>query len=144
MASGEEDAVEDALGVLVNVMEKSANLRNNLRKDILRAVSNIRKEFSRLRCEVEDKHKLRKRTAHSKRYSGLWVATAGRTNGRHLLGSKRPPRTATGTGLLLLAKRGRATSTLWQIDKVLYHIIIKCTNCLLNLKIIKVQNTLGP
>ena len=58
MASGEEDAVEDALGVLVNVMEKSANLRNDLRKDILRAVSNIRKESAKLRCEVEDKNKL--------------------------------------------------------------------------------------
>ncbi len=38
--------------------EKSANLRNDLRKDVLRAVSNIRKEFAKLRCEVEDKNKL--------------------------------------------------------------------------------------
>jgi len=31
MASGSEDAVEDALNVLVSVTEKSRNLRNDLR-----------------------------------------------------------------------------------------------------------------
>jgi len=58
MASGSEDAVEEALNVLINVTEKSGNLRNDLRKDILEAVSNLRKEFAKLKCEVEDKNKL--------------------------------------------------------------------------------------
>ena len=58
MASAAEDTFEDALGDLVNMTEKCANLRNDLWKDILRAASNIRKEFAKLRCEVEDKHKL--------------------------------------------------------------------------------------
>jgi hypothetical protein len=35
MASASEDAVKDALNILVNVTEKSGNLRNNLRKDKL-------------------------------------------------------------------------------------------------------------
>jgi uncharacterized protein YlxW (UPF0749 family) len=40
------------------VTEKSGNLKNDLRKDILKAVSNLRKEFANLRSEVEDKNKL--------------------------------------------------------------------------------------
>jgi len=58
MASSGEDAVEDALNVLINVTKKSGNLRNDLRKDILKAVSNLRKELAKLKCEVEDKNKL--------------------------------------------------------------------------------------
>jgi len=58
MASSGEDAVEDALNVLVSVTERSGNLINDLRKDILKAVSNLRKEFARLKSEVEDKNKL--------------------------------------------------------------------------------------
>jgi len=58
MASGSEDAVEDALNVLVSVMEQSGNLRNDLRKGILEAVSNLRTKFAKLKCEVEDKNKL--------------------------------------------------------------------------------------
>jgi uncharacterized protein YlxW (UPF0749 family) len=58
MASASEDAVEDALNVLVSVTEKNGNLRPNLRKDILKAVSNLRKEFTKLSSEVEDKKKL--------------------------------------------------------------------------------------
>jgi ElaB/YqjD/DUF883 family membrane-anchored ribosome-binding protein len=58
MASAGEDAVEDALNVLVSVTEKSGKLRNDLRKDILKAVSNLRKEFAKLKSEVEDKSKL--------------------------------------------------------------------------------------
>jgi hypothetical protein len=38
--------------------ERSGNLRNDLKKDILTAVSNIRKEFATLRSAVEDKNKL--------------------------------------------------------------------------------------
>jgi len=37
MASSGEDVVEDALNVLLNVTEKSGNLRSDLRKDILKA-----------------------------------------------------------------------------------------------------------
>jgi hypothetical protein len=58
MASEADGAVEDALNVLVSVTEKSGNLRSDLRKDILRAVSNLRKEFAKLKSEVEDKNKL--------------------------------------------------------------------------------------
>jgi len=58
MASTGKDAVEDALNVLVSVTEKSGNLRNDLRKDTFKAVSNLRKEFARLKNEVEDKNKL--------------------------------------------------------------------------------------
>jgi peptidoglycan hydrolase CwlO-like protein len=58
MASSGEDAVNDALNVLINVTEKSGNLRNDLRKDILEAVSKIRKEVAKLMCEVEDKNRL--------------------------------------------------------------------------------------
>jgi len=58
MASSGQDAVEDALNVLINVTKKSGNLRNDLRKNILIAVSNLRKELAKLKCEVEDKNKL--------------------------------------------------------------------------------------
>jgi hypothetical protein len=58
MASGAEDRVEDALTVLVNVTFKSGNLRNDFKKDIRRAVSNLRKEFANLKSEVEDKNKV--------------------------------------------------------------------------------------
>jgi hypothetical protein len=46
------------LTVLVNITEKSGNLRSDLRKDVLRAVSNLRKEFAKLRSEVEDTNKV--------------------------------------------------------------------------------------
>ena len=58
MAPSGENAVEDALNVLINVTNKSGNLRNDLRKDILKAVSDLRKELAKLKCEVEDKNKL--------------------------------------------------------------------------------------
>jgi archaellum biogenesis protein FlaJ (TadC family) len=58
MASSGEDGIKDALHILVSVTEKSGILRNNLRKDILKAVSNLRKEFGRLKSEAEDKNKL--------------------------------------------------------------------------------------
>jgi len=43
---------------LVSVTEKSSNLRNDLRKDKLKAVSNLRKEFAKLKSEAGDKNKL--------------------------------------------------------------------------------------
>jgi len=58
MAAGSVDAVEGALNVLINVTEKSGYLRNDLRKDIFRAVSSLRKVFSNFLCNVEDKKKL--------------------------------------------------------------------------------------
>ena len=58
MAAGGEDVVDDALNVLITVTKKSGNLRNNLRKDILEAVSKLRKEVAKLKCEVESKSKL--------------------------------------------------------------------------------------
>ena len=58
MAPSDEDAVDDALNVLINVTKKSGNLRNDLRKDILEAVSKLRKEVAKLKCEVEGKNKL--------------------------------------------------------------------------------------
>jgi hypothetical protein len=58
MASSGKGAVGDALNVLINVTEKSGNLRNDLRKDILEAVSKIREEVAKLKCEVDDKNRL--------------------------------------------------------------------------------------
>ena len=58
IAAGSEDAVEEGLNILINVTEKSGNMRNGLRKDMLEAVSNLRKEFAKLKCEVEGKNKL--------------------------------------------------------------------------------------
>jgi uncharacterized phage infection (PIP) family protein YhgE len=58
MATSGEDAVHDALNVLMNVTEKSGNLRNDLRKDIIDAVSKIREEVAKLKCEVDDKNRL--------------------------------------------------------------------------------------
>ena len=58
MAASSEVAFEEDPNVLINVTEKSGNLSNDLRKDILGAVSNLRKEFAKLECEVEDKNKL--------------------------------------------------------------------------------------
>jgi len=55
MAAGSVDAVVGALNVLINVTEKSGYLRNDLRKDIFRAVSSLRKVFSNFLCNVEDK-----------------------------------------------------------------------------------------
>jgi hypothetical protein len=40
------------------VTAKSGNLRNDLRKDILRAVSKLSKEFATLKSAIEDKNKL--------------------------------------------------------------------------------------
>jgi len=48
MASGSEDADQDALNIFVSKTEKSGNLRNDLRKSILEAVSTVRTEFAKL------------------------------------------------------------------------------------------------
>jgi hypothetical protein len=51
-----EDALEDTLNVLVIVTEKRGNWRNDLKEDILKAVSSLRKGFANLKSEVEDKN----------------------------------------------------------------------------------------
>ena len=53
-----EDAFEDTLNVLVIMTEKRGNLRNDLKEDILKAVSGLRKEFANSKSEVENKNKL--------------------------------------------------------------------------------------
>jgi hypothetical protein len=58
MVSASEDAVKDTLNVLVGVTEESGNLRNFLKRAILKAVSSLRKEFANLRSQVEDRNKL--------------------------------------------------------------------------------------
>ena len=58
MASSGEDEVDVALNVIINVTKTSGNLRKDLRKDILEAVSKLRKEVAKLKCEVEDRNKL--------------------------------------------------------------------------------------
>jgi len=133
------------------VTEKSGNLRNDLKKGILKAVS-LRKELPKLRSEAEDKNKL---TVHlemntvetNTTLKALQSGVGSNCRGDQEVTSvcKRTPRTATGTWLFLLAEQGCITQTLWQTDgKLMCLMIIKCTNCSLNLKIIKVQNTPGP
>jgi predicted PP-loop superfamily ATPase len=46
------------MNVLINVTEKSGNLRNDLRKNILEVVSKISEEVAKLKCEVDDKNRL--------------------------------------------------------------------------------------
>ena len=53
-----EDAFENTLNVLVIMTEKRGNLRNDLKEDILKAVSGLRKEFANSKSEVENKNKL--------------------------------------------------------------------------------------
>jgi len=53
MASTGDVTVEDALNILENVTEKSGKVRNDLKKDILAAVSFIRNEFESLKSVVE-------------------------------------------------------------------------------------------
>jgi hypothetical protein len=92
MASSGEVVVEDALNVLVSVTEKSGNLRSDLRKDILKAVSNLRSEFAKLKSEVEEKttslsiwkRESGKGTRLSKRCSLACVRSVEGTSRRHL------------------------------------------------------------
>jgi hypothetical protein len=55
MAEETKDGVERALARLVGVTEKSGNLRNDLRKDILEAVSSLRNYFVQTQTELEAK-----------------------------------------------------------------------------------------
>ena len=53
MASNGEFIVEDALNILESLTELNGNLRNEVKKDILTAVSRIKHEFVYLRSEAE-------------------------------------------------------------------------------------------
>jgi hypothetical protein len=55
MADDDKDDLERALARLVEVTEKSGNLRNDLRKDILEAVSSLRNYFMQVQTELEAK-----------------------------------------------------------------------------------------
>jgi TolA-binding protein len=55
MADDDKECVERALASLVGVTEQSGNLRNDLRKDILQAVSKLRDYFSHVQTELEAK-----------------------------------------------------------------------------------------
>ena len=152
MASAAEDTFEDALGVLVNMTEKCANLRNDLWKDILRAASNIRKEFAKLRCEVEDKHKLivdleKKAAETNSTLKELQCGVGGNCRedkGATSVGEQVTSKDSDWNGAPSAALTRKRYSDVVADRQGTLHIIIKCTNCLLNLKIIKVQNTRGP
>jgi len=53
MADENKDGVERVVASLVGVTEKSGNLRNDLRKDILEAVSSLRNYFVQVETELE-------------------------------------------------------------------------------------------
>jgi len=53
MASNGEFTVEDALNILESLTELNGNLRNEVKKDILTAVSRIKHEFVYLRSEAQ-------------------------------------------------------------------------------------------
>jgi hypothetical protein len=55
MAEDTKDSVERALARLVGVTEKSGNLRNNLREDMLEAVSSLRIYFVQVQTKLEAK-----------------------------------------------------------------------------------------
>ena len=54
MASNGEFMVEDALNILENLTETNGNLRNEVKKDILTAVSCIKNKFVFVKSEVEN------------------------------------------------------------------------------------------
>ena len=58
MADDVDACVESALHKLVNVTENSGNLRNDLRKDILNSVSELRKSFAKMKCEVLEQNEV--------------------------------------------------------------------------------------
>ena len=56
MASSSEREFENALNMLVNVTEKSGKLRNDYKKDIVMAVSILRKEMENMMKVIEEKN----------------------------------------------------------------------------------------
>ena len=57
MAEDTEDGVEGAFKCLVSITERSGNLRKDLKKEILEAVSNLRHYFTQLQTNLESKKK---------------------------------------------------------------------------------------
>jgi hypothetical protein len=55
MADNVNEGVECALKCLVSVTERSSNLRNDLKKDILEVVSSLRNYFLHVQTNLEDK-----------------------------------------------------------------------------------------
>ena len=55
MADDVNEGVESALKCLVGVTERSCNLRNDLKKDILEAVSSLRNYFVKVQTNLEAK-----------------------------------------------------------------------------------------
>jgi hypothetical protein len=149
MVSTIEDAVEKTSNILVWLI--CGNLRKYLQKNILKAVSSLRNEFAKLRSEIEDqskriliwKWKLRKRIPYSKQFFlGEGIATAYGIRGRHLSVGEWTLRTGTGRWLLLLTGQGWVTLILWKTDcQIMCRMIIKCTHCLINLKVTKLHDT---
>jgi predicted methyltransferase len=58
MADDVDQCVENVLNVILSVTEKSRNLRNDLRKDILKAASELRITFTKLKSESEEREKV--------------------------------------------------------------------------------------
>ena len=126
--------------------EKSGNLRNNL-NDIIKAVSSLRKEFAKLMSEVDDKSKLivELEMKDVETITTVW-------HGKQLQrgpGSNIPwfASELQGQRMEHALSTGRTRMRYSQFvadSRVMCLMIIKCTNCLLNLKIITVQNTPRP
>jgi hypothetical protein len=57
MADDEDRQVEKAYDKLVNIPDKSGNLKRDLRLDILESVSILRKVFAKMKTQIENKSK---------------------------------------------------------------------------------------
>lgn len=74
-----DQCVENALNVLVSVTDKSGNLRNDLRRDILNSVSELRKSFMELKSEAEERETVIRRLEEEvKKLGGQCTAAASR------------------------------------------------------------------
>ena len=110
MADDVNQRVEDALQTLVNITEKSGNLRKDLRNDILESVSTIRKIYSQLKVQLENvKDENKKLNAEVKKATEK--ATTGRDNhsGRQVAPSmdQRQQPAIAGTRQVLPSEGGR-------------------------------------
>jgi len=55
MADDENQRDENAFNTLVSITEKSGNLRKDLKNDILETVSTLRKVFSKMKTQLENR-----------------------------------------------------------------------------------------
>jgi len=60
MADDAEDGVEGAFKCLVSITERSGNLRNDLKKEIIKAVSSLRHSFVQVQRNLECKRERNK------------------------------------------------------------------------------------